>query len=461
MPKKVAILTTFREDDSAYSLCNVTNDQLKMLVGGGYEPVVLVTKGFKPGDRMFAHDKVELRELPDQVRDNAVGSQLVNDEFNKDVDELEKAMTKALRDIDVVITHDTIYQPDSVKHRIALAATHHNALPNLRFMHWIHSNTAPYRLSQLRGSFPERYQEVLAEVFPNSFYIYMNEWSRGRIATNFSVDESNVKIIPHPTDYFAFAKYDLDSVRLIEAKKLHEVDYVCVYPIRLDTGKQVQVPIKLIAALKGLDFSVRMVVVDFHSSSDDPNDPKYKYRQSLKDLAIDWGLSSEELTFTSEFNPEAWKVRVPHSVISDLLDISNIFVMSSESESFSLITQEAAMRNNLLILNQSFPPFREVFGQAAIHWPFGAAVDPANPAQEGTNTVNYGGPEGERQDFTSLAKNVVTSTINKQNVTRRHLLRARNLKTVFLRNFEPTMNELFEAFPLTKTHEGYSSRPSI
>lgn len=458
--KKVAILTTFREDDPAYSLCDVVNDQLKMLVGGDYEPVVLVTKGFKPGKRMFVHPNVELRELPDQVRSNSIGDQAVDDDFNKDVEDLEKALTEKLRDIDVVITHDTVYQPDSVKHRVALLLTHTRALPSLRFMHWIHSNTNPYRLSQLRGSFPERYQKSLEDAFPNSFYIYMNEWSRPRIATNFNVAERHVKIIPHPTDYFTFAKYDADSVKLISAKRLYEMDYVCIYPIRLDTGKKVEVPIKLIATLKKLNFDVRLVVVDFHSSSDDPEDPKFKYRQSLKDLALDWGLNSDELTFTSEFMPE-WKVSVPSTVVSDLFDISNIFVMSSESESFSLITQEAAMKNNLLILNQSFPPFREVFGQSAIHWPFGANVDVANPSADGQSTVNYGDADNERKDFEALAKNVIAATANRQNITRRNLLKHRNLKTIFTRHFEPTMNQLFDAFPLTKTHEGDSRNTSI
>lgn len=459
MSKHVAILTTFRADDPAYSLCNVTNDQLKMLVGGGYKPVVLVTKGFQAG-RMFNHPDVELRYLPDQRRSNAIDQNLIKDQaFQKDVDALSEAFINTLRDIDVVITHDVIYQPDALKHRLALAHAHHHALPQLRFMHWIHSATSPYRMSALRGDMPQAYRDAAKDVFPNSFYIFMNEWSRPRIGREFGIAETFVRIIPHPTDYFNFAKYDKDTIKLIHDKKLHEVDYVAVYPVRLDRGKQVQCVIKTMASLKKHDATVRMVVVDFHSNSKDPGDPKFQYRQYLKEIATDWGLNQDELTFTSEYLSD-WDLEVPSSVVADLFDISNVFIMASASESFSLVTQEAAMKGNLLVLNRHFPPFREMFGQAAIHWPFPSAVNILDHV-EGETTVNYGAKDesgnyvnpqqaekNEREDYMKLAKNILASSINKQNITRRTLLANRTLETVFRRNFEPQIEDLFNVFPI-------------
>lgn len=446
MNTRVAILTTFRADDPAYSLCNVANDQLKMLVGAGYKPVVLVTENFQAG-RMFKNENVELRYLPDQERSNSIDSdQLKKDSFLSDIKALEQSLATQLRDVDIVITHDVIYQPDALKHRIALAHVHDQVLPQLRFMHWIHSATSPRRISALRGEFPQEYQNVVKDVFPNSFYIFMNEWSRPRISRDFDVNEDFIRIIPHPTDYFNFAKYDPETIQLIHDKKLHKVDFVDVYPIRLDRGKQVEVIIKTMASLKRLDQTVRAVIVDFHSNSKDSNDPKYQYRQDLKDTAIDWGLNQDELTFTSEYN-QAWDLEVPSSVIADLFDISNIFIMPSVSESFSLVTQEAGMKGNLLVLNRNFPPFREVFGQAAIHWPFNSAVS-LTDFSEGTSTVNYGSRKNEENDFLNLAKNIASASLNRQNTTRRALLRTRTLESVFRDLFEPTMLDLFSVFPV-------------
>lgn len=443
--KNICIATTFKSDDTAYSLCNVANDQLKMLVGAGYKPVVLVTKGFQ-GGRMYKNPNVEIRELPDQARSNQISGQ-VDQDFTKDVQELQDAFVNTLRDIDVVITHDFVYQPDALKHRIALAKAHDEALPQLRFMHWIHSGINPYRMSALRGDMPDAYRNVMKDVFPNSFYVYMNEWSRPRIGREYGIAEHLVRIIPHPTDYFGFAKYDQDTVKLVHDKRLHQVDYVAVYPIRLDRGKQVQCVIKAMASLKRHDMTVRVVIVDFHSNSKDPNDPKYQYRQELKEIAIDWGLNEDEITFTSEYNPEKWDLEVPASVIADLFDISNVFIMPSASESFSLVTQEAAMKGNLLVLNRNFPPFREIFGQAAIHWPFDSAVSVTDVA-EGSTTVNYNGKDGERNDYMMLAKNIIAKTLNYQNQTRRNLLRLRTLESVFRHHFEPEMHDLFTIFPI-------------
>ena len=45
--KKVAILTTFYEADSGYSLIAVVETQIKMLIDNGYDPVVIVQENFK------------------------------------------------------------------------------------------------------------------------------------------------------------------------------------------------------------------------------------------------------------------------------------------------------------------------------------------------------------------------------------------------------------------------------
>lgn len=435
---KIAIVATFREDDSAYSLCNVVNEQLHMLVSNGYKPVVLVTEGFKPG-RMFADPDVELRFLPDQNRYNEVK---VDDTFNDDVEKLADAMVDKLHDIDIVLTHDIIYQPDAIKHNLALRYAHGHALPNLHFLHWIHSATTPYKLSALRGEFKEKYRDVVTNTFPHSYYIFMNEWSRPRIAREFDVPEYLVKIVHHATDYYKFAKYDQYTIDLINEKRLLDADYVDIYPIRLDRGKQAECVIKLMGSLKKLNFSVRFICVDFASTSDDPQDPKFQYRQFLKDTAIDWGLNEQDVTFTSEFKPES-KYSVPTGVVADLFDFSNIFVMPSMSESYSLITQEAAMKGNLLILNRSFPPFRELFGPEAIHWPFNSAVAIADIA-DGETRINYPYPDGEKEDFLKLAKEVVANTLNKQNSVRRRLLRQRLPREVFIKQLEPLFSQIKE-----------------
>jgi glycosyltransferase involved in cell wall biosynthesis len=391
----------------------------------GYNPKLLVTKGYKPGRNAI---KATICELPDQIRQNEV---VVDNSFNEDVDKLLESFREHLKDVELVITHDTIYQPASLKHNVALRA-YAEERKDLHFLHWIHSATSPYKIADLVGIFPEKYKEVVGKKFPRSYYVFFNNWSIPRIAREYNIPESLVKIVHHPTDYFKFAKYEPYSIELCKKHNLISKDFVMAYPARLDNGKQLEYGIKMMGALKNLGFSVHFIGIDFHSSSDDPRDPKLQYRNQLKQIAKEWGVESD-VTFTSEFKPES-KVRVPEGVVRDLMDISNVFWMSSVSESYSLVTQEAAMSGNLLVLNRNFPPFRELFGPDAIMWPCDSNVDIANISDGGTK-VSYNGLE--REDYASLAKEVVASSTNKQNLTRRRLLAQRNPDYIFTHELEP------------------------
>jgi len=426
----IGILTTFRDFDPAYSLCGVVDIQLKMFTDHGYKPKLFVTKGFKPQRNAL---KAEVCELPDQVRQNTV---TVDKSFDDDVQNLLNAYREQMKDVSVVITHDIIYQPDALKHNVALRM-YAEERPDLCFLHWIHSATSPYRLADLVGHFVDKCKEVVKKPFPRSYYVFFNDWSIPRIAREYGIGENVVQIVHHPTDYFTFAKYEPYSVEYCKKYDLLNKDFVMAYPARLDNGKQLEYGIKMLGALHNNGFSTHFIAIDFHSSSGDPKDPKFQYRNFLKQVAKDW---NSEISFTSEFKPES-KVRVPDGVIRDLFDISNVFFMSSVSESYSLVTQEAAMSNNLLVLNRNFPPFRDIFGNDAIFWPANSGVDVANIC-EGATTVNYNGQE--REDFGKLALEVAANANSKQNRMRRRLLATRNPDYVFTHELEPLLTSIKE-----------------
>lgn len=433
---KVCIFTDFRDYDSSYSLCLVAKEQAKFLLNHGYNPVVFVTDGFKPVD-VFADPRIELRFLPDQIRQNTV---TVDAEFNEDVKKLEESILEQMKDIDIVLTHDTIYQPASFKHNVALRAVAEKT--KLKFLHWIHSATSPYTMAELVGQFKEEYKEVIKKPFPRSYYIFFNNWSIPRIAKAYNVPESQVKVVHHTTDYAEFAKFHDISRKIVEDYDLYSKEYICVYPARLDTGKQLEYPIKLMATLKSMKYSVMFIALDFHSSSNDPKDPKFIYRQQLKDIAVEWGLNEKEILFVSELMPET-KVSVPNGVVADLMDLSNVFFMSSGSESYSLVTQEAAMKNNLLILNRNFPPFRDIFGANTLNFPCMSNVNVLD-ITEGETITTF--PDGEKEAYLNLAKEVIAHTSTYQERTRRKLLRERNPRAVFTRQLEPLFHQIMEEY---------------
>jgi len=434
MAKRVAVFTNFSSYSEAYSLNRVVMNQIRMLVDHGYKPIVIVGEHFKPVFD-YADPNVELRKIPDVPVYNEVK---MDSTFDQDVGMIERELSKALDGVDVVLTHDVIYQPACVKHLVA-AKRIANRRPELRWLHWIHSATSPYTLQNLRPLFVDEYAKIIGEPFPNSFYIFFNHFSIPRIANNFHVSDADVKIVHHPTDIKAFYKIEDDSWDLMMRKDMLSADVVCTYPIRLDRGKQVDKVIKLLSAFKQLDKSVRLIIGDFHSTGGD----KIDFREDCKKIAIDWGMNDQDLVWLSEQKAD-WNVEVPYKNIVDFMRISNVFIMASSSESYSLITQEAGLSGVAMVTNRDFPPFRDIFGWPPHQIPFSSNID-ALTGLDGDTTTKI---TNERQFYLDAAKVLNYDLENERSLYLKTFLRKyRNMDYIFKHELEPLIS--FEA-PIKK-----------
>mgnify|MGYP001598900483 CR=1 FL=1 len=435
-PRKVVIFTTFSSADEAYSLNRVVIDQIKMLTQNGYKIKVIVAAPFEAKGE-YLNPNVKIERIPIVSVHNEVKK---DETFDADVTALEKSLTEILTGADVVITHDIIYQNACLKHNFA-ARKVAEKMPNLRWLHWIHSATSPVTLAALRDYFSDEYLQLVSKPFPNARYVFFNNWSVPRVAKNFGVEEKLVKVVHHPTDLYELLKIS-DPVRKIAEKyEFLKADVICVYPVRLDRGKQVEYMVKTIASMKRLDLTVKAIVIDFHSTAGD----KVTYRDTLKQTAIDYGLSEGELLFTSQLRPE-WSYETSHEVVGDFMRLSNVFIMPSVSESYSLITQEAGMNRCVVVANYDFPPFRDIFGPNVIYRKFSSNVD-ANSGQDGFTKTNYGGDVSEEQRPSEEKKyHYETGAMIKAKLNdggpialASFLRKERNLQAIFKKELEPLL----------------------
>jgi hypothetical protein len=427
MSKTIGILTTFSSYSEAYSLNRVVMNQIRMLIDHGYKPIVIVGQQFEPVFD-YADPNVEIRRIPDVPVYNEVK---MDPTFDQDIGMIEKALASALEGVDVVLTHDVIYQPACVKHLVA-AKRIAERRPDILWLHWIHSATSPYTLQNLRPIFVDEYAKIISEKFPHSFYIFFNHYSIPRVAHNFNVNDQDVKIVHHPTDIKAFYKIEDDSWDLMMKKDMLEADVICTYPIRLDRGKQVEKVIKLIAAFKRLDKTVRLIIADFHSTGGD----KVTYRDECKKIATEWGLDDTEVTWLSEQKAD-WNVEVPYKNIADFFRISNVFVGASVSESYSLITQEAGLSGVAMVANRDFPPFRDIFGWPPHQIPFSSNID-ALTGLDGDTTTKI---DNEPQFYLDAAMVLNYDLENDRSLYLKTFLRKfRNLDYIFKHELEPLFN---------------------
>jgi len=365
--KRICLLTSFSDIQKAYSLNIICQYQLKQLLLNGYEPILIVHEGFKP-EGIYAHPGIKIEYIPNAPAHNEVRK---DETFDADVDAFEARFTEIFEknQVDIVMTHDVVYQPACLKHNMA-ARRVAKKMPKIKWLHWIHSATSPLVLGNLTGIFPEEYTALLSQPFPNSFYVYPNAYAVPSVATNFNIPQEIVRVVSHPADICGNLEMSPELEEFVYAKDILNADIVCTYPIRLDNGKQVEHVIKTIAMLKTFDLTVRLIVADFHSTGPE----KIEYRDKCKQIAIDYGLNSDELSWLSEQN-EKWQYEIPQSSIIKLQAISNVFIMPSVSETYSLVAQEAALAGQVLVLNGDFPPFRAIYGENAIYRKYSSAYD--------------------------------------------------------------------------------------
>lgn len=423
--KRVAVLTDFYEADMAYSLCRVAGNQLKMLMRNGYEPILIVDQAFK-SDQWPWNAAKETRYLPGLPRWNVVKR---HETWDRDLETMTTAMREVLQGIDIVLTHDLIYQPAQLLHNMA-ARTIASEMPDIHWLHLIHSATTPAILTSR-----DEYLDLAKRPFPNSFVLYPNAYSIPRVAQNFGYREDQVKCVHHAVDWCTAKKYEKSTSELIDEHNMLQADAIGCYPIRLDRGKQVEFPIRIFAQLKRMWKTVRLVVVDFHSTGGD----KVRYRRELKQLGDQLGLSGDELIFTSEQRDE-WKVRVPHEVVMDLMDLGNVYVHPSRSETYSLTTQEAGISRNFLVLNFDFPPMRSIYKEWPAYYKFSSAIDTFTGLDGDTNTDYDQGVDSYCQ---AIALRIIYELNNNRVLAEEAFLRKnRNLDAVFHEELEP----LFYAF---------------
>lgn len=419
--KKIAILTTFLGYDRAYSLCNVVADQIVMLTANGYKPIVIVTTAFKDKD-IYPYNLAELRYIPVVFCSN---EGKLPDNWKEDSAKLKESLKEIVKDVDVIITHDIVYQPAHLIHNV-VSREIADECPKIRWLHWIHSATSHSILCN-----KDDVKEKILRRFPHSFLVYPNSYDIPRVARNYKVEEDEVKVVPHPIDICKYLGFHEITTRMVEEKDILTADIIGCYPLRLDRGKQPERVIKIFVQLKKLGKKVRLVIANFHSTGAHFQ----AYKKEMLDMATAEGMSSSEVFFTDDFD-KSLEMSCPREVVRDFMLLSNVFILPSKSETYSLIAQEAAICKNFVILNADFPPMRSIYGQHPKYFQFSSNIN-ALTGMDGETTTKY---EDENAYYGDIARYVIYELTNNRVLALATKLRKdRNVKSVFRNYLEPLL----------------------
>lgn len=424
MNKKIYFLTNFSTYLKSFSPIIVVQEQLKMLTRAGYTPVLLACEGWEaPEDSIYA--QVETKLL---FNANSHSPDDKFDSIDELVDLLHRQLKDELPEECSVITHDLIFLPDYTVLNIA-ARKLARERPGIKWLHWVHSATGPGTLAQERSMYGENYANTLNEKFPNSILCYPNSHDIPRVARNFQFEEFEVVEVPHSTDPTE-GMHPLVQ-RLYDQCKLGEKEVLIVAPARLDRGKGLHNSIKVISGCIKENLSAHLIICDFQSTGGD----KLTYREEMKKLAKELSVE-DNITFLSEFDDMA-HMDVPHEVILDLFALSNVFLLPSRSETYSLVAQEAMLKGNLCILNYDFPAFRQIYGKNAIYRQFDGAEIALDGFDGKTDTKHSDEDAYYRQRFAIPLKGWIQN--DKVLAGKTHVRTKRNPDYIFKNYIQPLL----------------------
>ena len=354
--KKVAILTTFFEASSGYSLIAVAETQIKLLLEAGYDPAVIVQDNFRQSG-MWREEMLDLRPVVPQLHLQSG----IADNFEERVDQIYKALKVGLHDAEVCITHDIMLQKFYKEHNIAvrrLAKLH----PEILWLHFLHSCPTPADVTE--------YPENCRYTPPPGYLVYPNASDKAMVCNTYGLAGQEQRVVPnrasHSIDPLAIWDYDKLTRDIVDKFDLPGGEVTAVYPVRLDRGKQPEKVIRLMAGVHKAGYDPRLLVIDWQSSGKHFQE----YIDELMTLTDDLGIGGK-VAFTSRLDDRA-NQGVPRHIVTELMDLSNIYVHPSRVETYSLVTHEAILRGKLAVLNHDFPAARELFGENAIYMDFGS-----------------------------------------------------------------------------------------
>lgn len=330
-----------------------------MLKRAGYNPILIACEGWEvPGDSIF--NEVETKFMYPTASHGT-------DDKPENIEELVSIAYQQLKEIlpndAMVITHDLIFLPDYTV--LNLAARRLAKETDIRWRHMVHSATAPGTIAKERAMYGEAYETALNDKFPNSLLMYPNAQDIPRVARNFGFEEFEVVEVPHSTDPTE-GMHPLVQ-RLYDDLHFGDKEVLIIAPARLDRGKSLHNIVRVVAGIKEAGSTAHVIFCDFQSTGGD----KVTYREEIKSLAKQLNAEND-VTFLSEFDDLA-SMDVSHDIILDLFTLSNVFILPSRSETYSLVAQEAMLKGNLCILNSDFPAFRQIYGSNALYRQFDGA----------------------------------------------------------------------------------------
>lgn len=333
-----------------------------LLADVGYAVRVVAGTG-AAGDRVSA--RIEPLLGSRDARIAAVNGELargvVSEAFHDLVDEIEVLLADALDDCAVAIVHNVHTLHKNLALTAALFRLHMtDRAPHL--LAWAHDFAwrDPLYLPELHDGWP---WNLLREAWPGVRYVAVSNDRQAMLADLLQIPIEQIAVAPPGVDVQALLKLEPQTAAIVHKHRLLEADPLLVLPARITRRKNIELAVRIVAALRERGCAPTLVVTG-PPGPHNPTNAAYLAELQMLRSALDARVIFlyEEVSGGATPTP-AYPVTDVH--IADWLGLADGLLFPSRSEGFGMPVIEAALRG-VPIFCADIPPFREIVGDRAL-----------------------------------------------------------------------------------------------
>jgi mannosylglucosylglycerate synthase len=279
---------------------------------------------------------------------------------------VEAVLDEALEATDVVFAHNVLSMPFNLPLTIALrriaargGSSEDGATP--RVVGWNHDS--PYFYPDYDRRLDSDPWRVLRDPHPRIRWVTISQ-TRAREFSHLYGGFCPT-VVPNGIDPYRFLKLEPSISTLVREERLLDADLVLAQPSRLHPRKNVQLSIRVLAALRDRGLDARLLVTGAH----DPHDPAASgYARSLRELAVGLDVADAVVMLADHVLPDGTRMVASQIAIRDLYQVADVLLLPSLSEGFGLPLLEAGLIR-LPVACADIPVLREVGGDHAYRFP--------------------------------------------------------------------------------------------
>ena len=273
---------------------------------------------------------------------------------------VEGVLDEALADCETVFAHNVLSMPFNLPltlavRRIAARTARDGHGP--RVVGWNHDS--PYFYADHDPVLDCDPWRVLRDPDPSIRWVTISQTR----ATEFAGLPGGVEpeVVPNGIDPHSFLKLEPATSAVVREERLLSADVVLVQPSRLHPRKNVELSLRVLAALRGRGVDARLLITGAH----DPHDPAATgYADALHDLAEDLDVNRAVVLLATHVLGDGTRLKASQVAIRDLFQVADVLFLPSRSEGFGLPLLEAGLIR-LPVACADIPVLREVSGDHA------------------------------------------------------------------------------------------------